>query len=180
MGEKWHRLMQNLFGDQSEEEEEEVDSEHESNPHPNSGCNKIIYYATAGSTISGDLYRVDQRGVYNLTKALQDYNNEMAQLRAGKSSKSKLTIVKFRTSESVDGWESSFVRGLTFRMWLLLSMMEEWMPSSNSLSREMLFSLDMFSPDEGTNLKAASQKQIHDDKELHGRFLCECQETKCS
>ncbi|XP_070681244.1 uncharacterized protein [Malus domestica] len=141
MGEKWHRLMQNLFGDQSEEEEEEVDSEHESNPHPNSGCNKIIYYATAGSTISGDLYRVDQRGVYNLTKALQDYNNEMAQLRAGKSSKSKLTIVKFRTSESVDGWESSFVRGLTFRMWLLLSMMEEWMPSSNSLSREMLFSL---------------------------------------
>ncbi|CAN6703180.1 unnamed protein product [Malus baccata var. baccata] len=36
MGEKWHRVMQNLFGDQSEEEEEEVDSEHESNPHPNS------------------------------------------------------------------------------------------------------------------------------------------------
>ena len=29
----------------------------------------------------------------------------MAQLRAGKSSKSKLTIVKFKTSESVDGWE---------------------------------------------------------------------------
>ncbi|XP_070681250.1 protein HIGH CHLOROPHYLL FLUORESCENCE PHENOTYPE 173, chloroplastic isoform X7 [Malus domestica] len=105
MGEKWHRLMQNLFGDQSEEEEEEVDSEHESNPHPNSGCNKIIYYATAGSTISGDLYRVDQRGVYNLTKALQDYNNKMVQLRAGKSCKSKLTIVKFKTPESVDGWE---------------------------------------------------------------------------
>ncbi|CAN6703177.1 unnamed protein product [Malus baccata var. baccata] len=34
--EKWHQVMQNLFGDQSEEEEEEVDSEHESNPHPNS------------------------------------------------------------------------------------------------------------------------------------------------
>ncbi|CAN6703172.1 unnamed protein product [Malus baccata var. baccata] len=29
----------------------------------------------------------------------------MAQLRAGKSSKSKLTIVKFKTPESVDGWE---------------------------------------------------------------------------
>lgn len=27
-------MMQNLFGDQSEEEEE-IDSEHESNPHPN-------------------------------------------------------------------------------------------------------------------------------------------------
>ncbi|RXH94044.1 hypothetical protein DVH24_016111 [Malus domestica] len=136
MGEKWHRVMQNLFGDQSEEEEEEVDSEHESNPHPNSVA--VLLMAVddldESSTISGDLYRVDQRGVYNLTKAFQDYNNEMAQLRAGKNSKSKLTIVKFR---------------LTFRMWLLLSMMEEWMPSSNSLSREMLFSLDMFSPDEG-------------------------------
>ena len=29
----------------------------------------------------------------------------MAQLRAGKSSKSKLTIVKLKTPESVDGWE---------------------------------------------------------------------------
>ncbi|KAB2594742.1 hypothetical protein D8674_030192 [Pyrus ussuriensis x Pyrus communis] len=55
--EKWHRVMQNLFGDQSEKQEEEVDSEHESNPHPNS------------------------------------------------SSKSKLIIVKFKTPESVDGWE---------------------------------------------------------------------------
>lgn len=29
----------------------------------------------------------------------------MAQLRAGKSSKSKLTITKFKSPESVDGWE---------------------------------------------------------------------------
>lgn len=35
------------------------------------GVNKIIYCATARSTITGDLYRVDQRGVYNLSKALQ-------------------------------------------------------------------------------------------------------------
>ncbi|XP_008375227.1 protein HIGH CHLOROPHYLL FLUORESCENCE PHENOTYPE 173, chloroplastic-like isoform X1 [Malus domestica] len=69
------------------------------------GGNKIIYCATALSIISGDLYRADQGGVYNLTKAFQDYNNKMAQLRAGKSSKSKLTIVKFKTLESVDGWE---------------------------------------------------------------------------
>ena len=35
MGEhKRHQMMQNLFGDQSEEEEEEIDSEHESNPQP--------------------------------------------------------------------------------------------------------------------------------------------------
>ncbi|XP_048442193.1 uncharacterized protein LOC125468295 isoform X1 [Pyrus x bretschneideri] len=63
--------MLNLFGDLSEEEEDEVDSEHESNPQPSFGCNKIIYCATALSTISGDLYRVDQRGVFNLTKAFQ-------------------------------------------------------------------------------------------------------------
>lgn len=35
------------------------------------GCNKIIYCATARSAITGDLFRVDQRGVYNLTKAFQ-------------------------------------------------------------------------------------------------------------
>lgn len=35
------------------------------------GCNKIIYCATARSTITGDLYRVDHRGVYNLSKAFQ-------------------------------------------------------------------------------------------------------------
>ncbi|CAN6703248.1 unnamed protein product [Malus baccata var. baccata] len=111
--EKQHQLMQNLFGDQSEEEEEEVDSEHElyfllmavDDLDEIQGCNKIIYCATALSTVSGDLYRVDQRGVYNLTKAFQDYNNKMAQLRAGKSSRIKLTIVKFKTLESVDGWE---------------------------------------------------------------------------
>ncbi|EEF47773.1 protein LEO1 homolog [Ricinus communis] len=33
--EKRHQMMQNLFGDQSEDEEEEIDSEHESNPQPN-------------------------------------------------------------------------------------------------------------------------------------------------
>lgn len=35
------------------------------------GCNKIIYCATARSSITGDLIRVDHQGVYNLTKALQ-------------------------------------------------------------------------------------------------------------
>ncbi|TYH70590.1 hypothetical protein ES332_D05G127200v1 [Gossypium tomentosum] len=69
------------------------------------GCNKIIYCATARSTITGDLYRVDHQGVSNLTKALQDYNNKLAQLRAGKSSKSKLLITKFKSEDSLHGWE---------------------------------------------------------------------------
>lgn len=35
----------------------------------------------------------------------QDYNNKLAQLRAGKSSKSKLLISKFKTPESLNGWD---------------------------------------------------------------------------
>ncbi|KAG6730595.1 hypothetical protein I3842_01G088700 [Carya illinoinensis] len=70
------------------------------------GCNKIIYCATARSTITGDLFRVDHRGVYNLTKAFQDYNNKLAQLRAGKSSKSKLLLAKFKSADSLNGWEA--------------------------------------------------------------------------
>lgn len=69
------------------------------------GCNKIIYCATARSSITGDLNRVDHLGVYNLTKAFQDYNNKLAQLRAGKSSKSKLLIAKFKSADSLNGWE---------------------------------------------------------------------------
>ena len=36
---------------------------------------------------------------------LQDYNNQLAQLRAGKSSKSKLLLAKFKNEESLAGWE---------------------------------------------------------------------------
>ncbi|XP_020090493.1 uncharacterized protein LOC109711719 isoform X5 [Ananas comosus] len=69
------------------------------------GCNKIIYCATARSAITGDLNRVDNQGVRNVTKAFLDYNNMLAQLRAGKSSKSKLLLAKFKSVESLDGWE---------------------------------------------------------------------------
>lgn len=68
------------------------------------GCNKIIYCATARSSITVDLNRVDYQGVYNLTKAFQDYNNKLAQLRAGKSSKSKLLLAKFKSPDSLNGW----------------------------------------------------------------------------
>ncbi|KAL6966189.1 hypothetical protein U1Q18_031968 [Sarracenia purpurea var. burkii] len=69
------------------------------------GCNKIIYCATARSSITGDLNRVDHQGVSNLTKAFQDYNNKLAQLRAGKSSKSKLLLAKFKSPDSLNGWD---------------------------------------------------------------------------
>uniref|UniRef100_J3L9G3 NAD(P)-binding domain-containing protein n=2 Tax=Oryza brachyantha TaxID=4533 RepID=J3L9G3_ORYBR len=70
-----------------------------------SGCNKVIYCATARSTITGDLNRVDNQGVRNVTNAFQDYYNQLAQSRAGKSSKSKLLIEKFKSAKSLQGWE---------------------------------------------------------------------------
>lgn len=36
---------------------------------------------------------------------MKDYNNQLAQLRAGKSSKSKLLITKFKSEDSLNGWE---------------------------------------------------------------------------
>lgn len=36
---------------------------------------------------------------------MKDYNNSLAQLRAGKSSKSKLLITKFKSEDSLNGWE---------------------------------------------------------------------------
>ncbi|GJT72883.1 high chlorophyll fluorescence phenotype protein [Tanacetum coccineum] len=69
------------------------------------GCNKIIYCATARSSITVDLNRVDHQGVYNLSKGFQDYNNKLAQLRAGKNSKSKLLLAKFKSAESLNGCE---------------------------------------------------------------------------
>ncbi|KAF6142952.1 hypothetical protein GIB67_003908 [Kingdonia uniflora] len=70
------------------------------------GYNKIIYCATARSTITGDLNRVDHQGVYNISKAFQDYNNKLAQIRAGRSGKSKLLLSKFKSGESLQGWEA--------------------------------------------------------------------------
>ena len=43
--------------------------------------------------------------VMELSFVLQDYSNELAQLRAGKSSKSKLRIAKFKSAKSLNGWE---------------------------------------------------------------------------
>lgn len=36
---------------------------------------------------------------------MQDYNNKLAQMRAGKSSKSKLLIAKFKSEDSLNEWE---------------------------------------------------------------------------
>eukprot|EP00249_Psilotum_nudum_P018801 c26969_g2_i1 orf=263-1474(-) len=69
------------------------------------GSNKIICCATARSSMTVDLYRVDHQGVYNLAKVFQDYNHNLAQMRAGRSSKSKLLIAKFSLPDAMKGWE---------------------------------------------------------------------------
>ncbi|KAI4325185.1 hypothetical protein MLD38_030603 [Melastoma candidum] len=67
---------------------------------------QIIYCATARTPITWDLFRVDHRSVYNIAKALfQDYNHKLAQVQAGKSSNSKLLLAKFKSADSLDGWE---------------------------------------------------------------------------
>lgn len=72
------------------------------------GCNKVVYCAGARSTATADLYRVEQLGVYNLTKALQDQNNYAAQKRAGTSFKSKRKILahKKKDGPEQDIWEA--------------------------------------------------------------------------
>lgn len=68
------------------------------------GCSKIIFCARARSSLTVDLNRVDKLGVYNLSKAFQDYNHRMAQARAGRSSRSKLLISKFSQPKEKDEW----------------------------------------------------------------------------
>ena len=47
----------------------------------------------------------NEKYVTELGFVLQDYYNELAKLRAGKSSKSKLLIAKFKSAKSLKGWE---------------------------------------------------------------------------
>jgi len=54
--EKRHQMMQNLFGDQSEEEEElDVDSEHESNPQLNYPSVRLQFHTPFPCTAFGTL-----------------------------------------------------------------------------------------------------------------------------
>ncbi|RXH93992.1 hypothetical protein DVH24_016059 [Malus domestica] len=95
----------------------------------------------------------------------------MAQLRAGRSIKSKLTIVKFKTLESVDGWEVR--QGTYFQDVVASKYEEEWMPSSKSFSPAVFSAFTFFGSDPrpvnaifafsngATKLEAASQNEIH-------------------
>lgn len=70
------------------------------------GCNKVVYAAGARTTATADLYRVEQQGIYNITKAMQDLFHTAAQKRAGKSFKSKRTLFRFHNEGTLDAWET--------------------------------------------------------------------------
>jgi hypothetical protein len=56
------------------------------------GVTKVVYVARAKTLVSGELSNVDQSGVRNAVKSLQDYNNALAIRRAGTSSKTKTML----------------------------------------------------------------------------------------
>ncbi|CAI5470249.1 unnamed protein product [Closterium sp. Yama58-4] len=69
------------------------------------GCNKVVFCASARSGMAADLQRVDHMGVVNLSKAFLDYNHQLAQRRAGRSSKSKALVLRLSKERFQEGWE---------------------------------------------------------------------------
>lgn len=66
-------------------------------------ASKTPSYFQSQFKFSDNLYKFLQRILFLVQ--LQDYNNKLAQLRAGKSSKSKLLLAKFKSEHSLNGWE---------------------------------------------------------------------------
>jgi len=69
------------------------------------GVDKVIYCAGARSTLTADLARVEQTGVANVVKALQDQYNKRA-ISGGKqrSSRAKPVVAEFKKEEYAQAW----------------------------------------------------------------------------
>ena len=65
------------------------------------GVNKVVYCARAKTLVSGELGNVDELGVRNAVKSLQDYNNALAIRRAGNSNKTKTMLTNFVKHKNV-------------------------------------------------------------------------------
>mmetsp|Transcript_33192 Transcript_33192/g.59421 ORF Transcript_33192/g.59421 Transcript_33192/m.59421 type:complete len:600 (-) Transcript_33192:493-2292(-) len=69
------------------------------------GVDKVIYCASARSTFTGDLSRVDHTGVANVVKALQDqYNMRAVAGGKTKSNRAKPVIAEFKKEVHADAW----------------------------------------------------------------------------
>ena len=83
------------------------------------GVTKVIYCASAKSTFTGDLLRVEEAGVRNITKAFQDEFARQAEVNRGKkvpgkktplfNSKSKKEIADFSQPYHQARWDVTFV-----------------------------------------------------------------------
>ena len=69
------------------------------------GVNKVIYCASANTSVTSDLYNVECQGVKNVVKCMQDYYNMLATRRAGRSAKSKVMLTNFKYPTAYDAWQ---------------------------------------------------------------------------
>lgn len=69
------------------------------------GVNKVIYCASANSSVTSDLYNVEFQGVQNVVKCMQDYYNMLAARRAGRSAKSKVMLTNFKYPTAYEAWQ---------------------------------------------------------------------------
>jgi hypothetical protein len=69
------------------------------------GVNKVIYCASANTSVTSDLYNVECQGVKNVVKCMQDYYNMLASRRAGRSAKSKVMLTNFKYPTAYDAWQ---------------------------------------------------------------------------
>lgn len=74
------------------------------------GVNKVIFCAAARSTLTADLLRVDDRGVMNLAKALQDENNRLSKSQRLKyNPRAKKEIADFSSTYHQARWDVTYV-----------------------------------------------------------------------
>ena len=69
------------------------------------GVNKVIYCASAKTSVTSDLYNVADQGVKNVVSCMQDYYHMLASRRAGRSAKSKVMLTNFKHPTAYEAWD---------------------------------------------------------------------------
>jgi len=69
------------------------------------GVNKVIYCASAKTSVTSDLYNVADQGVKNVVSCMQDYYHMLASRRAGRSAKSKVMFTNFKHPTAYEAWD---------------------------------------------------------------------------
>ena len=69
------------------------------------GVTKVIYCASANSSITSDLFNVETQGVKNVVSCMQDYYHMLAARREGRSPKSKVMLTAFKHPTAYEAWQ---------------------------------------------------------------------------